>query len=92
MNHNTAPRSKAEIHHSAAHPNTIATVKTTKDNYWQEDNSKNNNQGFGNIKTTRSSQKNYDDSRSSRNNNSRSNGNSNRNGNSRGGFGKSMRK
>lgn len=92
MNHNTVPKSKAEIHNAAAHPNTVATVKTTKDNYWQEDNNQNNNQGFGNIKTTRSSQKNYDDSRSSRNNNSRSNGNSNRNSNSRGGFGKSMRK
>ena len=51
MNHNTAPRSKAEIHHSAAHPNTIATVKTTKDNYWQEDDSRsnrNNNRNSGN--------------------------------------------
>jgi hypothetical protein len=52
MNHNTAPRSKAEIHHSAAHPNTIATVKTTKDNYWQEDDSRssrnNNSRSNGN--------------------------------------------
>jgi hypothetical protein len=52
MNHNTAPRSKAEIHHSAAHPNTVATVKTTKDNYWQEDDSRssrnNNSRSNGN--------------------------------------------
>ena len=88
MNHNTAPRSKAEIHQSAAHPNKVATVRSTNDNYyWQDDNSQ-SNQSYGNIKTTRSSQKNYDDSRNS---NNRS-GNSNRNGNNRSGFGKSMRK
>ena len=88
MNHSTTPRSKAEIHQSSAHPNKVATVKSTNDNYyWQDDNSQ-KKQSYGNTKTTRSSQKSYDDSRNS---NSRS-GNSNRNGNNRSGFGKSMRK
>lgn len=92
MNHHTAPATRSI---APAQPATNAKrpmSARSSSEYWQEDNSKNSNQGFGNIKTTRSSQKNYDDSRSSRNNNSRSNGNSNRNGNSRGGFGKSMRK
>ena len=87
MNHHTAPtvRTKAEIEHSAAHPNKVMTVKSTNDN-WQEDYNNQNNQGFGKVKATHSNQRNYDNSR---NNSSRNEGHSK---NSRSGFGKSMRK
>ena len=87
MNHNTAPRSKAEIRQSAAYPHKAVTIKSSNDT-WQEDSyNQSSNQSYGKAKASRSSQSSYDNSRSSR-----SSGNSDRNSNSRGGFGKSMRK
>ena len=94
MNHHTAPRNQSyvapqksynqvDVQRHSAYPNQVMTIKQA-DNNWQNRYAEpNRDQSYGKTTSTRSSQKNYDDSRS----NSRSSGNSRG-----GGFGRSMRK
>lgn len=99
MNHHSAPSSrnynspqptsnktKADLQREAAHAPRVMTIRNSNDE-WQDDyTEQNKRQNFGNVTSTRSSDRNNGNS-------SRSNGSSNRNsGNSHSGFGKSIRK
>lgn len=89
MSHDNAPRSRSEIERSAVHSSNTVTIRSASNSRQDDYNNQGNNQGYGNIRETHSSQRYHDDSRNSGN---RNYGDNSRNGNSRGGFGKSMRR